>query len=235
MMAVKQRDGQEELLWSCALIKYMQIRGGWVGGVLTAISGVDPQGKVRNAESEGGGAVAHIWLSASRDEWLGGQQGISSWAEDDPIVLPWQPATLARPLPAPLHPHLLPAPVGKRDSRWEVPKRIKPGWCFHGWCSSAPVVNPVWPLTLNSTQTLQHSQNSSSSRYSWCGFITHLTDEEQTKRSPGAAPDRKLDQDQRNKPFALHTRPLPPQAAPAQLEKPQTVVVPFPLDHDCQV
>ncbi|TWW75947.1 Hepatocyte growth factor receptor [Takifugu flavidus] len=53
--------------------------------------------------------------------------GISSWAEDDPIVLPWQPAMLARPLPAPLNPHLFPAPVGKWDSHWEVPKRIKLG------------------------------------------------------------------------------------------------------------
>lgn len=61
-MAVKQRGGQEELLRSCAFIKYMQIRGGWVGGVLTAISGVDPQGKVRNAE-RGGGSSAYLTLS----------------------------------------------------------------------------------------------------------------------------------------------------------------------------
>lgn len=42
--------------------KYAQIRGGWVGVALTAISGVDPQGKARNAESEGGSS-AYLTLS----------------------------------------------------------------------------------------------------------------------------------------------------------------------------
>lgn len=53
----------------------MQIHCGWVfghiGTALTAISGEDPLGKVRNAGRWGGSGAAHIWLSASRDEWLG--------------------------------------------------------------------------------------------------------------------------------------------------------------------
>lgn len=106
------------------------------------------RGKWGMPRARGGGAVAHIWLPASRDEWLGGQQGISSWAEDDPIVPPWQPAMLARPLPAPLNPHLLPAPVGKWDSHWEVPERIKLGWCFHGGCWLATMMNSVQSYTV---------------------------------------------------------------------------------------
>lgn len=96
----------------------------------------------------------------------------------------------------------------------------------------------------NSAQTLQHDQNLSSSRYSCIDVESSHT--WQMKSSQNGAPKQlpAVNRHSRGaspatvhriKPMVLHTKPLPPQAAPAQLEKPQTVVVPFPLDHDCQV
>lgn len=86
---------------------------GHTGTVLTAIT---------VGESEefwvGGGGVkfgetAHIWLSASRDEWLGDNRASAAGRKMIPL-----PRCGTRPcwrglFPAPPDPHLLPPPVGK--------------------------------------------------------------------------------------------------------------------------
>lgn len=105
----------------------MQIHGGWVFGyistVLTAMSGGDPQGKVRNAGSWGvrEQRISDSQRAVMNGSGITGHQQLGGRWSPDPL---WQPATLARPLPHSPRPPPVSSTCGKVEVASVTPKSL---------------------------------------------------------------------------------------------------------------